>query len=196
MDQRREPEGRYRAGEVGGRPADLPQADRRGEDRRLLRCADLAIDSGGTLHVVFAECPGGPFERCDILYTRSGDGGATFAAPRAISQPLPERMRSATYPSLSLDGDDNLYVLWELQVDHRQRPRGLGIAVSENGGTSFTAPAPVPDSADRRGGANGSHQGLLMRKLAVSRSGQIAVVNSSLEENKQSRVWLMRAERR
>ena len=50
----------------------------------------------------------------------------------------------------------------------------------------------VPGSSDPAGGWNGSHQGLLMRKLGVNRAGDIAVVNSSLKPNEQSRVWLMR----
>jgi hypothetical protein len=41
-------------------------------------------------------------------------------------------------------------------------------------------------------GWNGSSQGLLTQKLAVSRDGALAVVNSSLEEGRRSRVWLMR----
>jgi hypothetical protein len=55
----------------------------------------------------------------------------------------------------------------------------------------FSAPILVPGSRDRTG-TNGSHQGLLMRKLAVNRAGAIAIVNSSLTENERSRVWLMR----
>jgi hypothetical protein len=34
---------------------------------------------------------------------------------------------------------------------------------------------------------------MLMRKLAVSRDGSIAIVNSSFKQNERSRVWLMRA---
>jgi hypothetical protein len=84
--------------------------------------------------------------------------------------------------------------MWELFPDHRQRPRGLGLVVSRDGGRSFTPPVVVPGSVDPAGGSNGSHQGLLMKKLAVNRTGAVAIVNSSLTEGERSRVWLMRAE--
>jgi hypothetical protein len=77
---------------------------------------------------------------------------------------------------------------WELFGG--RRPRGLGYAVSRDGGASFSAPGVVPHSMDA--GWNGSSQGLLMQKLAVSRDGALAVVNSSLQPGKRSRVWLMR----
>ncbi|MFL6713197.1 MAG: hypothetical protein ACJ8LN_09735, partial [Sulfurifustis sp.] len=62
-------------------------------------------------------------------------------------------------------------------------------------GQSFARPVVVPDSIDPGGGTNGSHQGLLMRKLAVNGAGAIAIVNSSLEPGRRSRVWLIRGER-
>jgi hypothetical protein len=148
----------------------------------------LAVDRAGTVHLAYAESSGGPFERYRVLYTRSTDGGQTFGPPKTISAV------NAAFPSLSLDASDNLYVAWELFDDHRRRPRGLGFAVSRDLGRTFTAPALVPESADRAGGRNGSHQGLLMRKLAVNRDGAIAIVNSSLKDNESSRVWLIRGQ--
>jgi hypothetical protein len=52
----------------------------------------------------------------------------------------------------------------------------------------------VPGSADAPGHWNGSHQGLLMQKLAVNAHGAIAVVNSSLRDGARSRIWLIRGE--
>ena len=49
----------------------------------------------------------------------------------------------------------------------------------------------MPESAGP--GRNGSLQGMLMRKLAVSSDGAVAIVNSSFKENAASRVWLIRA---
>ena len=146
----------------------------------------LAVDPRGTLHLVHAKSPGGPFELARIRYTRSSDGGRTFATPLDISPP------GAGYPSLSVDANGNLCVLWELFRHPRAYPRGLAFAVSRDGGRSFTAPAVVPDSADPAGGVNGSNQGFLMRKLAVNGSGAVAIVNSSLKPNERSRVWLTR----
>ena len=137
----------------------------------------LAIDANGALHVVYAE-------RQRILYSRSADRGRSFAVPRDISG------ANAGFPALSADGNGNLYILWERFADSPVRPRGLTLAVSNDGGATFTKPVPVPGSVDA--GWNGSLQGLLMRKLAVNRHGAFAIVNSSFHENERSRVWLMR----
>jgi hypothetical protein len=152
----------------------------------------LAIDPGGVLHLVYAESYGGPFDRYRIQYTRSADGGRTFDAPREISKPSPKSVESAGFPALSIDAKGRVYVLWELFLDHRQRSRGLGLVVSRDGGRAFTPPSVVPDSIDPAGGSNGSHQGLLMKKLSVNGAGTVAIVNSSLKKNERSRVWLMR----
>lgn len=154
----------------------------------------LAVDRRGTLHVVYAESTGGPFERSQVLYTRSGDGGRLFEPAREISSPHPHRGASAAFPALGLNDNDQVVVLWELFPDPRQRPRGLALAHSADGGQMFSAPAHVPGSSDRGGGTNGSQQGFLMRKLAVSSSGSIAVVNSSFKAQGKSRVWLMRGQ--
>ena len=146
----------------------------------------LALDRAGTLHLAYAESSGGPFERYRVLYTRSTDGGRSFKPPRTISAV------NAAFPSLSLDAADDLYVVWELFDDQRRRPRGLGFAISRDLGRTFTAPALVPESADRAGRRNAGYQGLLTRKLAVNKDGAIAIVNSSLKDNESSRVWLIR----
>jgi hypothetical protein len=155
----------------------------------------LAVDPRGMLHLVFAESVGGPFDRYHIRYTRSRDGLA-FDTPRPISEPVPKEKNSAPFPAMRADASGHLYVVWELAATDRTRPRGLGFAASFNGGESFTRPILVPHSTDPAGGHNGSQQGLLMQKLAVNAAGSIAIVNSSLKENRASRVWLIRAERR
>ena len=179
----------YLAWTVGEEAADIRVA--RSEDRggrfgapvivaRSRGYADapkLLVDASGALHVVYAEG-----ER--ILYSRSTDGARSFAAPRDISG------TNADFPALSADGQGNLYVLWERVAGRTVRPRGLALALSNDGGATFTAPMAVPDSTDS--GSNGSRQGLLMRKLAVNRHGAVAIVNSSFAEQERSRVWLMR----
>jgi hypothetical protein len=152
----------------------------------------LAVDSAGTLHLVYAESSGGPFERYHIRYTQSKDGARTFTTPREISKPEPDAVVSSAFPALSVDAKGNLYVIWELFRDIREHPRGLGLTVSRDGGRRFTPPVAVPGSVDPAGGLNGSHQGLLMNKLAVNRAGAVAIVNSSLKQDDHSRVWLMR----
>jgi hypothetical protein len=154
----------------------------------------LAVDPAGRLHLVYAESSAGPFDRYHIRYTRSTDGGRTFEAPREISRPARESVESAGFPALDIDSKGRLYVIWELYHAHRERPRGLGLAFSQDGGNSFTQPALVPGSIDPAGGTNGSHQGLLMKKLAVGDAGVVAIVNSSLKQGERSRVWLIRGE--
>jgi BNR repeat-like domain len=136
----------------------------------------LALDARGTLHLVYSE-------NLRILYTRSSDGGGSFERPRDISG------AGAGFPSIGVDARGSLYVLWERFARQAPRPRGLGIAVSRDGGRSFEA-GQVPESAGP--GWNGSLQGMLMNKLSVNREGAVAIVNSSIAEGKGSRVWLMR----
>jgi hypothetical protein len=138
----------------------------------------LVVDGAGTLHLVYAETEGGPFEPADVRYVRSRDRGATFESAKTIAN-------SGHFPSLELDGDQ-LYVAWELDSG-----RGIGLAYSLDAGATFTAGFVVDGSVDA--GTNGSHQGRLMRKLAV-RDGTIAVVNSALRHDEGSRVWLMRGQ--
>ena len=155
----------------------------------------LAVDSEGTLHLVYAVSPAGPFERYHVRYTRSDDGGATFRDSKEISSPLPEEFESASFPDLSLDGADNLYVVWELFRRPEHRPQAFGFAYSSNGGKRFTSPSLAPGSIDPALGFNGSQQGLLMSKLAVKETGGVAVVNSTFEPNEASHIWLIRGQR-
>ncbi len=155
----------------------------------------IAVDSAGTVHLVYAESPAGPFDRYHIRYTRSNDGARTFAKPRDISSPLPQEFESANFPALSVDAEGKLYVLWELFPNREGRPRGLGFTVSRDAGRTFAPPSVIPGSADPTLGDNGSRQGLLMRKLAVNAGGAIAVVNSTFKWSQTSHVWLFRGHR-
>ena len=150
----------------------------------------LAVDGDGVLHLAYAESSAGPFDQYHIRYTRSVDGGHTFEPPQEISKPAPTSNTGAGFPAIDVDGKGRLYVIWELFPEHRELPRGLGLAVSRDGGRSFTQPGVVPGSADPEG-YNGSSQGLLMKKLAVNRHGAVAIVNSSLKQDEKSRVWLI-----
>ncbi len=136
----------------------------------------IAVDTDGTLHLVYAEAR-------RIRYARSSDAGSSFSRPRDISD------GDSGFPSLSLDAKGNLYVLWERFAEHPVLPRGLALAVSSDRGGNFKR-TEVPQSVGP--GWNGSSQGLLMRKLAVSGDGAVAIVNSSFKPNEASRVWLIR----
>jgi hypothetical protein len=123
-----------------------------------------------------------------VRYTRSTDGGRSFEPSRQISNV------NAAFPALAVDAKGGVYLVCELFHEDRQRPRGLGHALSRDSGRTFSAPALVPESAAPPRHWNGSHQGLLMRKLAVNAHGAVAVVNSSLRDSHGSRVWLMRGQ--
>ena len=155
----------------------------------------LAVDRQGTVHLVYAESLGGPFERYVIQYTRSHDRGDSFEAPKEIAKPHTEQFASVHFPALSVDGQDNLYIIWELFPRRGSSSQGLGFTVSRDAGRTFAPPVVVPGSVDPALGFNGSQQGLLMRKLAVNQAGAIAVVNSTFKRNEQSRVWLWRGQR-
>lgn len=142
----------------------------------------LAADGAGSLHLVYAQ--GGA-----VRYTRAAPG-APFGPARTLSNGTARA--AAAYPTLAGDGRGVLVVAWE-NMGSGGRPGALGIAVSRDGGRSFSAPATVPGSQAPPGGANGSQQGLLGSKLAVAPDGRIALVNSSLVPGRRSRVWLMRA---
>ncbi len=155
----------------------------------------IAVDGEGTVHLVYSESPAGPFERYHIRYTRFDDGTRAFEEPREISSPQTERFESVSFPALSLDGEGNIYVIWELFPRRGHYPQGLGFTHSSDGGGTFVAPSVIPGSVDAALGVNGSQQGLLMRKLAVNRTGAIAVVNSTFRRNEASHVWLFRGHR-
>jgi hypothetical protein len=171
-------------------------ADGRG-DKGPWRHADaprLALDRRGVLHLVYAESANGTKGPYRIRYTRSPAGAAGFEAPRTLPALAPHDNGGAAYPEVALDGQGVLYVTWEAFPNATAGPRGLGITFSSDNGNTFAPPILVPGSRDGGGGTNGSHQGLLGKKLAVSRSGRIAVANSSLKLNDRSRVWLMRGQ--
>jgi len=155
----------------------------------------IAVDDKGTVHLVYAENSTGPFRRYYIRYTRSIEGKDTFEIPREISGLLADQVSSVNFPALSLDGADNLYVIWEL-FPHEEgyRSQGLGFTYSNDGGHTFVSPSVVPGSKDPTLGFNGSRQGLLMRKLAVNNEGAVAVVNSTFKKNEMSHVWLFRGQ--
>jgi hypothetical protein len=151
----------------------------------------IAVDGKGTVHLVYAESPAGPLESYHIRYARLKDGEDTFEKPQEIARPT-KQWASTNFPGLSLDGEDNLYVIWELFPEPKSYPQGLGFTYSEDGGQKFAPPAEIPGSVDPALGASGGRQGLLMKKLAVNAEGAIAVVHSTFRTNESSHVWLFR----
>jgi hypothetical protein len=157
----------------------------------------LAVDGKGVLHLVYAETPAGRAASARpgpaIRHARSTGGVDRFGAPRTIAAPV-SAAGGAGYPAIASDGRNRLVVTWEVLDQATGRAGSLRIAVSPAGGQGFGRPAPVPGSAAGPGAGNGSHQGLLGKKLAVHATGRIAVVNSSMLPGVGSRVWLMRGQ--
>jgi hypothetical protein len=114
--------------------------------------------------------------------------------PAAPIRLATRRFESASFPALSLDNDDSIYVTWELFPSRRSYSQGLGFSYSSDGGRTFASPSVIPGSVDPALGVNGSQQGLLMRKLAVNGAGAIAVVNSTFKKNQASHIWLTRGQ--
>lgn len=154
----------------------------------------LAVDDA-CLHLAYAESAAGPRREYRIQYARACDLNArpSFETPRTVAEE--DDAASAAFPALALDGEGTVYLLWERFLDRGARPRGLGYALSTDGGDSFQAPAVVPGSDEEALGFNGSQQGLLMRKLAVSVAGHVAVVNSTYASGETSHIWLHRGKR-
>lgn len=191
----------------GGRsfssPAEVAASDRHAD------APTLATGRAGRLYLAYGESQEDPASqawpragRYRVRYTRSMDGGATFAAPTTVSRTRPRSQKlgggewaeSAHFPSLQVGRPDTLVVLWERYPGAGERPRGLGLAVSRDGGETFSAPAQVPGSADPALGFNGSQQGLLMEKLALSDRGRLAIVSSRFRRGEASRIQLYRGQ--
>lgn len=88
----------------------------------------LAVDAEGTVHLVYAEASlGSGGGRYDVQYTRRRAGDDAFEPPRVISPTDANGVDSVGFPALSVDGDSNLYVVWERFPTRQNRPLGLGL---------------------------------------------------------------------
>jgi hypothetical protein len=150
----------------------------------------IGIDDDGVVHLVCSESSTGPFGSSQVRYTRLTHANGSFEQPRIISAPDPTQS-AASAPSLSLGAAGSVYVVWQHHADARKSARGLGFALSRDGGQTFTSPSLVPGISDANLGVNGSRQGKLMRLLAVNKAGTIAVVNSRFRKNERSRILLV-----
>jgi hypothetical protein len=151
----------------------------------------ITVGNDGTLHLVYAESPKGPFRTYHVRYTRRPKGRAAFTAPVTLSGPSAFPSESAHFPQLALAGAERLLVAWDRYIDARKRPRGLAFTASIDGGRSFREPSLVPGTGDRTLGVNGSLQGQLMRKLDANARGSVAVVNSRFRSGQASQVRLV-----
>lgn len=155
----------------------------------------LAVHADGSVHLAWMASPEGVLRDYEISYTRRASESTNFPDPATISAPLPEGFDSAGFPQLELDGDGNPYALFDLFRNRSRRGTGLALTWSDDGGKTFTEPRIIPRGSDDPSAVNGSLQGLLMDKLAISPEGNVIVVNSTFEEGESSHVWLLRTSR-
>jgi hypothetical protein len=148
----------------------------------------LAVDPDGAVHLAFGDRPRGPRGPSKILYARSTDGGERFEDPRELTDP--EEV-GAAFPHLAVASAGRIHLLWERFPQPDRHPQGLAHTTSADGGDSFSTPSPVPGTSGPDLGFSGSLQGLLMRKLAASPRGELAVVNSTFNPGERSRVRLI-----
>ncbi|WP_139162913.1 exo-alpha-sialidase [Desulfonatronum thiosulfatophilum] len=152
----------------------------------------IAADERGIVHIAYTEGPFGPLQGLQVHYSQSVNGGL-FPEAIEISQDHAESFAGAGFPSLELDGQGNVYVLWELFPEKGfTHPSGLGITFSDDNGQTFADPIIVPGTDDPGLGFNGSQQGMFMNKLAVNRNGDLAIVNSTFKAGESSRIRLIR----
>jgi len=152
----------------------------------------ITVDGQDFIHLVYAEGSSGPLEPYQVRYAQSKEGEGTFQEPVEISKDHSRIFSSVGFPYPDLDGQGNLYVLWELFHEKEFFPIGLGLTYSGDGGKTFATPVMVPGGPDPGPGFSGSQQGLFMKKLAVNKGGELAIVNSIIIPDESSRILLIR----
>ena len=159
----------------------------------------LAVDGQGVVHVIYAESPNGLFDRYHLRYLRSDGAGGAFEDLGRLAPAEEGGRGGAHFPSVAIgedgSGQERLVVAWEQYEDFRQRPQGMGVALSaalsgdEIG--EFSEPEMPAALADELPGASGGLQGLFMRKIAIGPRGQVGLVHSFFDEGRASGVRLL-----
>ena len=109
----------------------------------------IALDTKGNIAVAFSTFRDKAFNG-EVFYSRSADGGKTFASPR----PITDNNQSQRFEALGFDRDGTLFAAW---LDKRNRVpaakagrqydgAALFFATSKDGGTSFTQDSLAADS--------------------------------------------------
>lgn len=152
----------------------------------------LAVSADDTLHLVHAESTSPGSATSCIRYARRRPGAPGFDAARCLTGSESRSGEVGKYPQLAVDASGAVYVLWERYLEGADRARGLVLSSSNNTFGHFGMPISVPGISGPELGDNGSQQGMLTRKLAVTPGGSIAVVNSTFKAGDASHIWLLR----
>lgn len=133
----------------------------------------IAIDASGRVHVTFVE-----------------DGRVGYV--RGSEPPRWLTGGGARLPRIVIDDARDILVLYEREGVPRARTQALFLARSRNGGESFVE-AQILGISGAALGWNASQQGMLLEKIAVSPAGaEIAVVNGTFLDQRESHIWLLR----
>lgn len=149
----------------------------------------IEVTDNGNLHLVYGESPSGVFGQYHVRYAHSRNGITNFGPTKQLSEDS-WISGGSHFPSLAVDKED-ITVTWHRFSSFQNRPNGLSITRSTNGGRDFSTPVAIPNSSVENG-FNGSQQGLLREKLAIH-DQTIAVVNSDYIPSRESSIWLWKA---
>jgi hypothetical protein len=152
----------------------------------------LAASADGTLHLVHAEVTSPGSATSCVRHARWRPRTPSFDAARCIAGSESRGGQVGKYPQLAVDASGAVYVLWERYPEAADRAQGLMFSSSTDGGASFATATPVPGISGPELGDNGSQQGMLTRKLAVTPGGSMVVVNSTFKAGAASHIWLLR----
>jgi len=105
----------------------------------------LAIGKGGTVHVLWMNSP-----KAKVFYTRSSDGGRTFAPARNLTSPS----AGVDGATLAADASGRVFVVWAesgaTQAPDSPASKTLTYAFSRDDGATFSSPQPL--ASDYPGG--------------------------------------------
>ena len=151
----------------------------------------VAVDDNGRVHLVFGESPQGPEVRYQIYYTSMDVEDEAFDPPRPISTVENGSSQAANFPSIAVDEDDNLLVVWEHYSDFQGPPRGLAFVQSFDGGETFREPEVISGTVPDSPAFNGGLQGKLMERVATG-PGRAVVVHSIFRPGEGSEILMIR----
>jgi len=108
----------------------------------------MEIDSGGTIHVTWAE--GWPQllgrgRHTYSMYTSSPDGGMSWRSPISVTYPA----TTTAQLTPGADGQGGVMLVWRSTAEEHN---GIYYQWSDNGGSSWSPPAAIPDIFTRRWG--------------------------------------------
>lgn len=173
----------------GGRTFDAPRPAARTAGRA--DAPRIALGRDGAVHLVFAEAARGGGGG-GVLHARAAPGTLAFSPPRPVHAGAAPG-EQAVYPDLAVAADGSIWIMSELLEPGADRPRGLQLSRSSDGGRTFSAAAAIPGSRAPPA-TNGGEQGRFMRRLAVGEA-EVLVGLSTFQRGAASRILLLRGAR-